>query len=120
MLALRQLVHKSLVPGRAACRFSAVARPALVCCLDTLQQTTRLKNEQQRTLSSYGGNNPPPRFIPKTFPQYNIHGENCMLAVKLMSPTFRLRSESLVVEQNRRGRILLEFTPRGSDGKENE
>jgi len=40
-----------------------------------------------------------------------------MLSVKVMAPTFRvLRSNSLVLDGTKKGRILLEWTPRTADG----
>ena len=53
----------------------------------------------------------------KAFPQYSVFGENCMLSIKIMAPSFRLlKNNSLVIDSNKKGRILLEWTPRTADG----
>ena len=40
-----------------------------------------------------------------------------MLSVKVLLPSFRvLRSNTLVLDKNKKGRILLEWTPRTADG----
>lgn len=50
----------------------------------------------------------------RAFPQYSVFGEDCMLAIKIMMPQFRLiRGDTLVVlDGSKRGRILIEWTPR--------
>ena len=51
----------------------------------------------------------------RAYPQYNIHGEEAMMSVKMIPPTFRaVKSDSVVMDQSRRGRLLLEFTARSS------
>jgi hypothetical protein len=53
----------------------------------------------------------------RSYPQYTIYGENCMLSVKVLMPAFKLlRSNTLVLDGNKKGRILLEWTPRTADG----
>lgn len=76
-------------------------------------QSSRL-TLQQRSSSSHANNLGGPL---KAYPQYNIFGESCMLAVKLMPPTFRyLPSNTLVMDGNKKGRLLLEWIPRNADG----
>lgn len=55
----------------------------------------------------------------KAYPQYNIFGESCMLSVKLLPPIFRLirSSNTLVLDGNKKGRILLEWVQRNPDGE---
>lgn len=53
----------------------------------------------------------------RAYPQYSIFGEDCMLAVKFLAPSFRVvGANTLVVDSNKRGRILLEWMPRRSEG----
>ena len=54
----------------------------------------------------------------RAFPQYNVFGEQCMLAIKLLPPTFRFyrNSNTLSVDSNKKGRFLLEWIPRNPDG----
>ena len=53
----------------------------------------------------------------RSYPQYTVYGENCMLSVKVLMPAFKvLRSNTLVLDGNKKGRILLEWTPRTADG----
>ena len=50
-------------------------------------------------------------------PQYAIFGEKTMLSMKVIPPTFRcLKNGGLVIEQNKKGRILLEWSPRVDTG----
>jgi hypothetical protein len=47
-----------------------------------------------------------------------VHGENAVLSMKIMSPHFRMaKNQILAVDNTRKGRILLEFSPRGPNGK---
>lgn len=71
-----------------------------------------------RTFSSnsgaYGGT---PNGPLRSQPQYAIFGEKTMLSIKMIPPVFRcLKNGSLVLEQNKKGRILLEWSPRGDAG----
>jgi Whirly transcription factor len=51
----------------------------------------------------------------RAYPQYSVFGENCVLALKILPPTFQvLKSRTLVVEK--KGRLLLEWNPRAADG----
>jgi hypothetical protein len=72
----------------------------------------------QRLFSSnmpYGGT---PMGPLRSQPQYAIFGEKTMLSIKMIPPTFRcLKNGSLVLDQNKKGRILLEWSPRGDSGK---
>jgi len=55
----------------------------------------------------------------RSYPQYTVFGEYCMLSVKMLPPAFRLlRNNVLVLDSNKKGKILLEWTPRAAgDGK---
>lgn len=64
---------------------------------------------------SYGGT---PNGPLRSQPQYAIFGEKTMLSIKMIPPVFRcLKNGSLVLDQNKKGRILLEWSPRGDSGK---
>lgn len=54
----------------------------------------------------------------RAFPQYNVFGQQCMLAIKLLPPTFRFyrNSNTLSVDSNKKGRFLVEWIPRNPDG----
>lgn len=55
--------------------------------------------------------------ILRSSPQYNVFGEKTMMSVKVIPPTFRiLKSGVLILDNNKKGRILLEWTPRASGG----
>ena len=55
--------------------------------------------------------------IARAYPQYAIHGEAHMLNIKMIVPGYRLiKGESIAVDNSKKGRMLLEFTPRGSSG----
>lgn len=54
----------------------------------------------------------------RSFPQYFVGGETAGLALKTMLPGLRVaRGDILTHDNTRKGRMLLEFTPRGVDGK---
>lgn len=55
--------------------------------------------------------------IQRAFPQYAVHGEDHMLNLKMIPPGYRLvKGESIVMDNSRKGKLLLEFTPRSSSG----
>lgn len=48
-------------------------------------------------------------------PTYYVYGADTMLAFKVIPPTFKvLRNNSVVLDSNRKGRILLEWSPRAA------
>ena len=51
-------------------------------------------------------------------PQYSVFGENCLLALKVLPPELRLlhKSNTLVTDNRKKGRILFEWVPRLADG----
>jgi Whirly transcription factor len=54
----------------------------------------------------------------RSFPQYFVGSETAGLALKTMLPGLRVaRGDILTHDNTRKGRMLLEFTPRGVDGK---
>jgi hypothetical protein len=54
----------------------------------------------------------------RSVPQYTIFGEKTMLSFKVIPPTLRcLRNGALVVDSNKKGRILLEWAPRNDGGE---
>jgi hypothetical protein len=51
-------------------------------------------------------------------PSYQVYGEESALTVKAIMPGFRaLGSSTMVLDSRRRGKFLLEWTPRNADGK---
>jgi hypothetical protein len=62
-----------------------------------------------------GGTLPPLR----AYPTYAVFGETCLLNVKLIPPMFRINpnGNSLLLDSSKKGRILLELTPRVANGK---
>jgi len=77
------------------------------------QQQPPSPPQQRRWLSSF---NSYPSI--RSYPQYAVFGERCMLSVKILLPSFRLlgQNDVLAVDGNKKGRILLEWTPRSSSG----
>jgi hypothetical protein len=79
---------------------------------------TSLSSVLNRSFSSnpgsyYGTPNGPLR----SQPQYAIFGEKTMMSIKMIPPVFRcLKNGSIVLDQNKKGRILLEWSPRGEGG----
>jgi hypothetical protein len=55
----------------------------------------------------------------RAFPTYAVFGENCLLSIKMLPPMFRVHpnSNTLLLDSNKKGRILLEWTPRVANGK---
>lgn len=55
----------------------------------------------------------------KAYPSYNVFGEECMLSMKLLPPFFRYlhKSQTLVMDNQRKGRLLLEWIPKNPDGR---
>ena len=50
-------------------------------------------------------------------PNYTIFGENCMLNLRVLLPEFRMsKSNYLIQDNNRRGRLLIEWSPRIEGG----
>ena len=78
-----------------------------------------LTSTLNRAFSSNGGSyNSTPNGPLRSQPQYAIFGEKTMLSIKMIPPVFRcLKNGSLVLDQNKKGRILLEWSPRGDAGK---
>jgi hypothetical protein len=84
-------------------------RYAMITAMNTTSQPRAFSG------APYGG---APNGPLRSQPQYAIFGEKTMLAVKVMPPVFRcLKNGSLVLDQNKKGRILLEWSPRGGSGK---
>ncbi|EEC51772.1 predicted protein [Phaeodactylum tricornutum CCAP 1055/1] len=53
----------------------------------------------------------------RSYPQYTVFGENCLLSLKILLPSFRIsRNNVLSLDNSKKGRILLEFVPRLADG----
>ena len=87
--------------------------------MTSLSLTKVLPSILNRSFSSNGGSygGGPPNGPLRSQPQYAIFGEKTMLSMKMIPPVFRcLKNGSLVLEQNKKGRILLEWSPRGDAG----
>jgi hypothetical protein len=57
-----------------------------------------------------------PRIV-RSHPQYSIFGETHMVSFKMITPTYRMvRGGAIVVDSNKKGKILVEFTPRSPLG----
>lgn len=102
-------------------RRGAMARAAssrVASVLSASQQSTQLSSESEttRSFSSYHGGGA--QSIQRAYPQYNVHGESHMLSFKLIPPSFRMvNATSMATDNKNKGRILLEFTPRGHEGQ---
>ncbi|KAL7581432.1 hypothetical protein ACA910_022013 [Epithemia clementina (nom. ined.)] len=63
-----------------------------------------------RSLSSFHGS-------VRAYPSYSVVAETCIMSIKLIPPQFRLlRSNILTLDNAKRGRLLVEFTPRIAGG----
>ena len=64
----------------------------------------------------YGANNNNARNKHQTknsSPSYKVYGETAALTLNVIPPTFKhLGKNSIVLDSNRKGRLLLDFTPR--------
>lgn len=68
-------------------------------------------NQSQRRFVSLN-----PRIV-RAYPQYSIFGETHMVSFKLIPPVYRLvKGGAMVVDNSKRGKILVEFTARASTG----
>lgn len=96
-----RITARSICGGRATVQPSALDKQVSTSCT--------------RSLSTYGGSNYNNNI--RAYPKYSVFGEN-FLGMKIMPPGFRLiKNEILALDNTRKGRILLEFSPRGPDGK---
>ncbi|GKY94162.1 hypothetical protein MPSEU_000382300 [Mayamaea pseudoterrestris] len=54
----------------------------------------------------------------RTYPQYTVYGDTCMLSLKVVLPTFRAtKQQGLYVDSKGMGRVVLEWIPRDSNGR---
>jgi hypothetical protein len=68
------------------------------------QSITKPLSNTDRSFSSYNAN-----------PSYQIYGENTAFTMKSIMPGFKIvGSKTVIVDNNKKGRLLLEFTPRTS------
>lgn len=121
---VHSLVTKAVVASDAAKnltsdsrKYHAIARISSSSSEALLPQNECFRGmpiQQVRAASSFATSSSPDL---KAFPQYTVFGETCMLTVKVMMPGFRvLKSNTLVVDGNKRGRIVFEWTPRDAEG----
>jgi hypothetical protein len=69
----------------------------------------------RRSLSSNNNNNN--SGVLRSSPAYNVFGEKNMLSVKVILPEWKLlKNGTLVLDQGKKGRILLEWSPRAPGG----
>ena len=74
------------------------------------------KGHRHQFSSTTASPNQPPRMNPI----YQIYGETCAFTVKAILPEFRAMGSTIVLDARKRGRILLEWSPRDLDGKHPE
>ena len=98
-------VHSSLAQTRTVvCRSSALVPPPASSL-----------NTSTRSFSYDAGKGGSRRMTPS----YQVYGEESALTIKTMLPGFKaLGSSSMVLDTKRRGRLLIEWTPRNPDGKQ--
>ena len=75
-----------------------------------------LRGHRHHFSSTTASPNQPPRMNPI----YQIYGETCAFTVKAILPEFRAMGSTIVLDARKRGRILLEWSPRDLDGKRPE
>jgi hypothetical protein len=68
-----------------------------------------------KCFSSYYGGGEAAKQNLRAYPQYTVYGENCMLALKLIPPTFQISKTSILFAE-KKGRLLLEWISRSTDG----
>ena len=50
-------------------------------------------------------------------PNYSVFAEKCVMSMRLIPPQFRiLRNNTMILDNSKRGRVLLEFAPRSPEG----
>lgn len=91
---------------------STIVPPPISSCLQKQQP------QHQRISGRYFSYNSSSSSTMRSYPQYNVWGENCWLSVRVLLPEFRMmKNNVLALDSNKKGRILLEWTPRlPSDG----
>jgi Whirly transcription factor len=51
------------------------------------------------------------------YPQYTTHGPDSMFALKVILPTFKIvKGDSIAVDNSKKGKLMIELTPRGNTG----
>jgi Whirly transcription factor len=51
------------------------------------------------------------------YPQYTTHGPDSMFALKVILPSFKIiKGDSIAVDMSKKGRLMVELTPRGNTG----
>jgi hypothetical protein len=71
----------------------------------------------RRYVSSNTNNNNNNSGVLRSSPAYNVFGEKNMLSVKVILPEWKLlKNGTLVLDQGKKGRILLEWSPRAPGG----
>lgn len=50
----------------------------------------------------------------KAYPQYTVYGEDALMSMRPIQPTFRVIKASQTLALENKGRMLFEFVPRGS------
>lgn len=116
MIALRGCRRvASIIPTRA------IPRPCRSEVLDLRTKNRSLLqcNDQKASfLSVHSRNMSSNSGVRNAYPQYSIIGPTHSMSIKVILPGYRLaRREALVLDYSNKGRMLFEFTPRGSDGR---
>jgi len=84
----------------------------------TSVSTTKLlrKNETSSGMRSFSTGTFPPLGV-NAIPQYTVFGETCMVSFKVIMPEFRLlKSNTLVVDKSKHGKVMMEWLPRNGEG----
>ena len=85
--------------------------------LTSISTTTSLrKNGTSTGMRSFSAGTFPPLGV-NAIPQYTVFGETCMLGFKVIMPEFRLlKSNTLVVDKSKHGKVMMEWLPRNGEG----
>lgn len=117
-LLVKVLKAQQRVVSRAFCTrvFSAVDRTTPQSHLTKYVSSAPIRKSLS-TIAGSNYNDTTQQQGLRAFPQFTVYSDT-LLAVKLIQPGFRLVKNSILSpDTSRKGRILLEFAPRGADGK---
>ena len=89
--------------------------PAIISSEEQTISSSRTSLDRNATPSRRSFATYPPQL--NAFPQYSVFGETCVLGLRVMLPDFKvLKTNTLVLDNNKRGRMVLEWTARSADG----
>lgn len=115
------MLIRNLKSQKALCRaFSSLCLTPSSTRIVHGQSAANLTSKSFSTISgsSFGANNINTSGL-RAYPQYTVYEQETLMSVKLMPQHFKLLKNNTIlsVDNTRKGRILLEFAPRGADGK---